>query len=146
MSYRNSFHKSNEKLPKTVEPPNERTPQSIAAPDILTGPLKPSFLLLLEPGEGYGPWTRFQHTRLKVRKDPILTNVTMTDIYAAVLDMTTGELAIFQLKWQDFGYNDLLRIRSKATKFVERVDTWSSQTLEWIDEFGNAALCHNLRL
>lgn len=71
---------------------------------------------------------------------------TITDIDAAILDVTSGELALFQLKWQDFGSNDLTRIRSKAKNFVEQVDAWSEKTRSWIDEFGVRELCQRLQI
>jgi len=70
----------------------------------------------------------------------------VTDIDAAVLDMTTGELGLFQLKWQDFGSNQLRTIRSKAKNFVERVSLWADQVEAWIEEFGKAELCRALKL
>lgn len=70
----------------------------------------------------------------------------VTDIDAAVLDMTTGELGLFQLKWQDFGSNRLRTIRSKAKNFVERVSLWANQVDAWIEEFGEIELCRSLKL
>ena len=73
-------------------------------------------------------------------------NHTITDIDAAILDITSGELALFQLKWQDFGSNVLSKIRSKAKNFVEQVGSWSEKTRSWIDEFGVRALCKSLQI
>lgn len=73
-------------------------------------------------------------------------NVTITDIDAAIFDVLTGELALFQLKWQDFGSNKLSKIRSRASNFVKQVDDWAIRTDEWIEEFGLEALCKNLQL
>jgi hypothetical protein len=70
----------------------------------------------------------------------------VTDIDAAVLDRTTGTLALFQLKWQDFGTSEIKKQRSKAKNFVEQIDSWAAGTQGWIDEFGTAALCSALRL
>ena len=72
--------------------------------------------------------------------------MTVTDIDAAIVDVTTGELAIFQLKWQDFGSNDLRKIRSRASNFVEQVDLWAESTNAWINEFGIAALLKSLQI
>jgi hypothetical protein len=71
---------------------------------------------------------------------------TVTDIDAAILDWTTGELALFQLKWQDFNTTDVGSQRSKAKNFVTRVDQWVRQVESWIGEFGRDALCRGLRL
>ena len=70
----------------------------------------------------------------------------VTDIDAAVLDMTTGELGLFQLKWQDLASNRLRAIRSKAKNFVERVSLWADQVEDWIEEFGETELCRALKL
>jgi hypothetical protein len=70
----------------------------------------------------------------------------VTDIDAAVLDMMTGELSLFQLKWQDFTSHRLGTIRSKAKNFVERVSLWADQVEAWIEEFGKAELCQFLKL
>lgn len=91
----------------------------------------------------------FMGSRYRVVTSPTRlkrSNVTLTDIDAAILDMTTGELAIFQLKWQDFGSNMLSKIRSRASNFVEQVDDWAESTQAWIDEFGIASLLKSLRI
>ncbi len=79
-------------------------------------------------------------TRLKRNRQLV------TDIDAAVLDITTGELGLFQLKWQDLASNRLGAIRSKAKNFVERVSLWADQVEDWIEEFGEAELCRSLKL
>jgi hypothetical protein len=71
---------------------------------------------------------------------------TVTDIDAAILDTLTGELALFQLKWQDFGSHSLKKQRSKAKNFVDQVDGWSEKLEAWIAEFGVDALAHRLHL
>ena len=91
----------------------------------------------------------FQGNRYQVVDTPTRlkrNNVTITDIDAAILDKTTGELALFQLKWQDFGSNLLRKIRSRAKNFVDQVSTWANHTDGWIEEFGEAELCRSLRL
>jgi hypothetical protein len=70
----------------------------------------------------------------------------VTDIDAAVFDKTTGELALFQLKWQDFLCNNVGSQCSKAKNFVQQVDAWAEKTHKWIEEFGVIALCRSLRL
>lgn len=64
----------------------------------------------------------------------------VTDIDSAVLDITTGELALFQLKWQDYGVNSVRKLRSKAKNFIEQVNEWSEKVEAWIAEFGLKAL------
>lgn len=72
--------------------------------------------------------------------------MTVTDIDAAIMDRSTGELALFQLKWQDFNSNDVTKQRSRAKNFVEKVDSWANETEKWISEFGRQALCQALRI
>jgi hypothetical protein len=71
---------------------------------------------------------------------------TVTDIDAAILDTLTGELALFQLKWQDFESHSLKKQRSKAKNFVDQVDSWTEKLSDWISEFGVAALAERLQI
>ena len=73
-------------------------------------------------------------TKLKRGKDVV------TDIDAAILDVTTGELALFQLKWQDFDINNVKKLRSRAKNFIEQIDDWTERVEAWIAEFGLKAL------
>jgi hypothetical protein len=70
----------------------------------------------------------------------------VTDIDAAVFDITTGELGLFQLKWQDFSSNDVAKQRSKAKNFVEKVDAWAWSVQGWLAEFGTQSLLRSLRI
>ncbi|WP_028467966.1 hypothetical protein [Neptunomonas japonica] len=73
-------------------------------------------------------------------------NKVVTDIDAAILDRTTGELALFQIKWQDYYTNDIKKLRSKAKNFIEEIDSWSFKVSSWIEENGLQALVDTLRL
>lgn len=70
----------------------------------------------------------------------------MTDIDAAVHDRTTGELALFQLKWQEFSTYAIKERRSRAKNFVEEVDSWAEKVHGWIHEFGSHRLFQSLGL
>lgn len=70
---------------------------------------------------------------------------TVTDIDAAIYDYETGDLALFQLKWQDWG-SDPKSQRSKARNFVQLVDAWAQKTELWITQFGCKTLCEKLQL
>ncbi len=70
----------------------------------------------------------------------------LTDIDAAVLDTVTGDVALFQLKWQDYFTNDVKRLRSKASNLAKELDTWADRVEFWIERFGVGALMKNLRL
>jgi hypothetical protein len=71
---------------------------------------------------------------------------TVTDVDAAILDRTTGDLALFQLKWQDFSSGEIRKQRSKAKNFVEQVDEWTSVVQNWLAAEGLEVLCRALRL
>jgi hypothetical protein len=87
--------------------------------------------------------SRFQRAsaRLKLRKDGRI----LTDIDAAIFDNVSGELVIFQLKWQDFGSSSPRKQRSKAKNFIDQVDDWTRTVTSWIDQFGAEALCNKLQ-
>jgi hypothetical protein len=71
---------------------------------------------------------------------------TVTDIDAAIFDNATGELVLFQLKWQDFSTSSVRAQRSKAKNFVDQVEGWGKKTTLWLDQFGVAALCKSLKI
>ena len=70
----------------------------------------------------------------------------LTDIDAAVYDRLTGDVGIFQLKWQDYSTNDVRQLRSKATNLSGELSDWSSKIMSWIGENGVSALDKSLRL
>lgn len=70
----------------------------------------------------------------------------LTDIDAAILDRTTGQLCLVQLKWQDFSTNQIRQQRSKAKNFVDQIDDWAFKVESWIEEFGVEQLCKALQL
>lgn len=70
----------------------------------------------------------------------------ITDIDAALFDYVTGELVLFQLKWQDFASSNLRTQRSKAKNFVESVENWGRQVTSWLEEHGVPELCRALKV
>lgn len=70
----------------------------------------------------------------------------LTDIDAAVYDRLTGDVGIFQLKWQDYSTNDVRQLRSKATNLSAELTDWSGKIMSWIEENGISALDKSLRL
>jgi hypothetical protein len=70
----------------------------------------------------------------------------LTDIDGGILDTVTGELALFQLKWQDYFTNDVKRLRSKTSNLAKDLDAWADRVSGWIDQFGIEELAKNLRL
>jgi len=70
----------------------------------------------------------------------------VTDIDAAVFDRTSGDLAVFQLKWQDFLTNDVRALRSRASNFAREVDEWADRFMEWIKARSVADLGRTMRI
>ncbi|WP_341236214.1 hypothetical protein [uncultured Sulfitobacter sp.] len=70
----------------------------------------------------------------------------LTDIDGAVLDRTTGDLALFQLKWQDFKGATTRQTMSRAKNFVGQVQKWAEDTAAWISSNGTEELLKSLRL
>lgn len=73
-------------------------------------------------------------------------NRVITDIDAVVFDTLTGELALFQIKWQDFFYNDVKQLRSKASNLIRELDEWTEKTNKWLDVHTNDELMTYLKL
>lgn len=79
---------------------------------------------------------------LKLRRG----SAVLTDIDAAIYDRLTGDVGIFQLKWQDYSTNDVRQLRSKAANLSAELTDWSGKILSWIEENGVSALDKSLRL
>lgn len=79
---------------------------------------------------------------LKLRRGGAL----LTDIDAVVYDRLTGDVGLFQLKWQDYSTNDVRQLRSKAANLSAELMDWSGKVMSWIEEFGISALDQSLRL
>jgi hypothetical protein len=94
-------------------------------------------------------YSMFQGTRyrringnIKIRSE----NKIVTDIDAAIFDILTGELALFQIKWQDYFTNDIRELRSKASNLTKELDDWADKVTLWIQRNGNKELVKSLRL
>lgn len=79
---------------------------------------------------------------LKLRRE----GAVLTDIDAAIYDRLTGDIGIFQLKWQDYSTNDVRQLRSKAANLSTELVDWSSKIMAWVEEYGVSALDKSLRL
>lgn len=58
---------------------------------------------------------------IKIRREGRI----VTDIDAALYDVVSSDVALFQIKWQNFDTNDVRALRSRAKNFVEDVDAWA---------------------
>jgi hypothetical protein len=70
----------------------------------------------------------------------------LTDIDAAIYDRVDDQLALFQIKWQDFSTNSPKEWRSKATNFMNAMNLWSDVVREWYQHIGVVRLMQKLRL
>jgi hypothetical protein len=68
-----------------------------------------------------------------------------TDIDAAILDRTTGELLLIQLKWQDHLTNDFRKFRSKARNLAEDLNKWTDDVLAWLGRESLQGVAKSLR-
>ncbi|TBZ20998.1 hypothetical protein [Rhizobium leguminosarum] len=89
-----------------------------------------------------GPRFHRVHGQTKLRRD----SKTITDIDAAIFDNVTGDLVLFQLKWQDFSSSSIRTQRSKAKNFSDQVQDWAGKVMSWINQFGVPELCRALRI
>ncbi|WKZ85377.1 hypothetical protein N5B55_00020 [Ralstonia pickettii] len=71
---------------------------------------------------------------------------TVTDVDAAIFDRTTGELALFQIKWQDFSTNDVRQLRSRASNLSREMDDWAAKVEQWLDGSSKERLAKTFRL
>ncbi|WP_194977003.1 hypothetical protein [Aquiflexum lacus] len=69
----------------------------------------------------------------------------ITDIDAVIYDNVTGELALFQIKWQDYHLNDVKKLRSKASNLTKELEVWTKKVYYWISSQGVDQLAYNLR-
>lgn len=79
---------------------------------------------------------------LKLRRG----GVVLTDVDAIIYDRITGDVGLFQLKWQDYSTNDVRQLRSKAANLSSELVDWSGKVKLWIEENGISALDKSLRL
>jgi len=110
--------------------------------------------LTLEFNKGRESWVRnylyaiFMGTRYHRIEGNIALRIDkkfITDIDAVIYDNVTGELALFQIKWQDYHLNDVKKLRSKASNLTKELEEWTKKVYEWISSQGVDRLAHNLR-
>ena len=63
----------------------------------------------------------------------------LTDVDATAFDTRSGDLVLFQLKWQDGYGNDMRARRSKATNLVKGANNWVAVVHQWV-QGNNTAL------
>lgn len=70
----------------------------------------------------------------------------LTDIDATILDRTSGHLALFQLKWQDFFTNDVRELRSRASNLARELDLWAERVIGWLEKHSADEIAKSLRI
>lgn len=56
----------------------------------------------------------------------------LTDVDGAIFDRTTGELALFQLKWQDYSSLSKKALRSRAKNLAVEMNNWAEAVYKWL--------------
>lgn len=79
---------------------------------------------------------------IKIRKEKSV----LTDIDAAIYDNLSGELALFQIKWQDYFTNDPKVLRSKTINLSNRMNKWGKAVTKWAQSVDEAEMIATLRL
>lgn len=70
----------------------------------------------------------------------------ITDVDAAIYDRETDQLALFQIKWQDFSTNSPKRLGSKARNFMAAMNAWAETVTGWLDATDIARVMQSMRL
>ncbi|HED8873729.1 hypothetical protein [Pseudomonas aeruginosa] len=94
----------------------------------------------------YGAFMGNRYVRIdgniKLRKNGRI----LTDLDGVIFDTVSGEVALFQLKWQDYFTRDVRKLRSKAKNLAEELDSWGDAVQEWLRENTGEDLVKTLRL
>ncbi len=59
---------------------------------------------------------------------------TITDIDAAMMDKNNGDIALFQLKWQNQTADSVRSLHSKSQNFVNETKKWVNDVKQWIED------------
>lgn len=69
---------------------------------------------------------------------------TVTDIDAAMVDKTSGEIALFQLKWQNQTIDSIRSLHSKAQNYTKETMYWVKSVKHWIESASEAEIAERL--
>ena len=70
----------------------------------------------------------------------------ITDIDAVIVDKTTGEIAFFQLKWQDHTNLSFKTLLSKSKNYAEKATKWVQDISKWISDTSEKEIADRLGL
>lgn len=65
---------------------------------------------------------------------------TITDIDAAMVDQANGEIALFQLKWQNQTVDSIRSLHSKAQNYAKETMYWVESVKQWIENTSEAEI------
>ncbi len=71
-------------------------------------------------------------------------NKLVTDIDAAMVDKISGEIALFQLKWQNQTEDSVRSLRSKAQNYIKETMYWVESVKNWIERTPEAEIAAHL--
>lgn len=71
---------------------------------------------------------------------------TVTDLDGAIYDTISGNLALFQLKWQDYFVFNAKKLRSKAKNLALELGAWEDAVALWLKDKSSDDLVKTLRL
>ncbi len=91
----------------------------------------------------------FQSGRFhKLARNAVLKNgeTVITDVDAVIFDRQTGEVGIFQLKWQDFIGNSMRERESKKKNLLNTGDQWIERVFQWLSSVDRKTLAQTFDL
>lgn len=91
----------------------------------------------------------FKDGNFRCVKHPIIVKQNgkvVTDIDAAVVDMSSGEIGLFQLKWQDPTEYSPFALSSKRSNYNEQTESWINSVTAWLNENSEAQIANLLGL
>lgn len=84
----------------------------------------------------------------KLDRNAILKNADeiVTDVDAFILDRETGEVGLFQLKWQDFIGNSMRERESKKKNLLREGNLWVERVVSWLSKADKKTLAQTFSL
>ena len=89
----------------------------------------------------------FDDPRFDCVQHPVIIkekNRTLTDIDAVVIDKATGEIALFQLKWQDPADYSPFALKSKRSNYNLATEKWLQTIEKWLRDSTNEEIASRL--
>lgn len=84
----------------------------------------------------------------KLNRSAILKNngQRITDVDAFILDRKTGEVGLFQLKWQDFIGNSMRERESKKKNLLREGNQWIEKVTDWLSRVDKKTIAQTFNL